>query len=131
MRAVDKSPEKNEEPIAVLEPEAGKILIEYPTDVKMRPYIRYRIAKAMAGYFLKKHNVMPVSDNAEHSAYIAEVQANLFAAKLLTPAYLIRKELANLDAAKDIVTQLADVFWMSKTFMNGRLKEILEKSAEI
>jgi hypothetical protein len=131
MRAVDRNPEKNEEPISVLEPESGKILIEYPMDVKMRPYIRYRIAKAMASYFLKKHNITPPADNSEHSAYIAEVQANLFAAKLLTPAYLIRKELANLDAAKDIVAQLADVFWMSKTFMNGRLKEILEKSSEI
>lgn len=129
MRAGDKNPEKNEDPIAVLEPEAGKILIEYPMDVKMRPYIRYRIAKAMAGFFLKKY--LPAPDSTEHSSYINEVQTNLFAAKLLTPAYLIRKELANLDAAKDIVAQLADVFWMSKTFMNGRLKEILEKNAEI
>jgi hypothetical protein len=131
MRTGDRNPEKNEEPILVLEPELGKVLIEYPMDVKMRPYIRYRIAKAMAAYFLKKFIVAPPADNSEHSSYIAEVQTNLFAAKLLTPAHLIRKELANLDAAKDIVAQLADVFWMSKTFMNGRLKEILEKSAEI
>jgi hypothetical protein len=131
MRAGDKSPEKNEDPIAVLEPEKGKVLIEYPMDVKMRPYIRYRIAKAMAGYFLKVNQLNPATDSVEHSAYIAEVQTNLFAAKLLTPAYLIRKELTNLDSAKDIVAQLADVFWMSKTFMNSRLKEILEKNAEI
>jgi Zn-dependent peptidase ImmA (M78 family) len=97
----------------------------------MRPYIRYRIAKAMASHFIKKNKIAPSSANSEHGNYIAEVQTNLFAAKLLTPAYLIRKELSNLDPTKDIVAQLADVFWMSKTFMNGRLKEILEKSAEI
>ena len=85
----------------------------------------------MARYFLKKENVVAPSESGDHAVYINEIQSNLFAAKLLTPAYLIRKELANLDAAKDIVAQLADVFWMSKTFMNGRLKEIIEKNSEI
>lgn len=131
MRAADRSPEKNDEPISVIAGEAGKILIEYPIDVKMRPYIRYRIAKAMGGYFLAKHGIVPSSENSEHAKYMSEVQTNLFAAKLLTPAYLIRKELNNLDASKDIVSQLADVFWMSKTFMNGRIKEILEKLSEL
>jgi len=109
----------------------GKITIEYPLDEKMRPYVRYGIAKAMGKHFLGKEGVLASLDVNEHSSYMNEVQTNLFAAKLLTPAYLIRKELANLDAGKDIVAQLADVFWMSKTFMNGRLKEILEKNSEI
>ncbi|MCX6128452.1 MAG: hypothetical protein NTX25_05225 [Proteobacteria bacterium] len=131
MHAIDRSFDKNDEPITTKYEESGKVLIEYPVDTKMRPYIRYRIAKAMARYFLKGDEFSSSSDKSEHSLYIQEVQSNLFAAKLLTPANLIRKELVNLDSAKDIVAQLADVFWMSKTFMNGRIKEILEKNSEI
>jgi Zn-dependent peptidase ImmA (M78 family) len=97
----------------------------------MRPYVRYGIAKAMGKHFLAKEGVLASTDSNEQANYMADVQTNMFAAKLLTPAYLIRKELAGLDAGKDIVAQLADVFWMSKTFMNGRLKEIIEKNSEI
>jgi hypothetical protein len=115
----------------VLEDSSGKITIEYPVDVKMRPFIRYRIARAMARYFLKKEGIAIGPEHGDHADYINDIQANIFAAKLLTPAPLVRKELANLDASKDIVTQLADVFWMSKTYMNGRVKEILEKCSDL
>ncbi len=131
MRSMDANIEKPETPINVLEDANGKITIEYPVDVKMRPFIRYRIARAMARYFLKKEGISISSDQGDHATYINDIQANIFAAKLLTPAPLVRKELANLDASKDIVTQLADVFWMSKTYMNGRVKEILEKCSEL
>lgn len=130
MRSVEAEELGGDKPIRSIE-EDGKTLIEYPMDVKMRPYVRYGIAKAMGRHFLSRENALTASDNAEHNAYMVEIQTNLFAAKLLTPAYLIRKELTNLDASKDIVAQLADVFWMSKTFMNARLKEILEKNSEI
>ncbi len=130
LRAVDTDLESSGNPI-VMRPEQGKLMIEYPVDVKMRPFVRYRIARAMAHYFLQKESIMAPAEGGEHAQYINNIQSNLFAAKLLTPAYLIRRELNQLDAAKDIVAQLADVFWMSKTFMNGRIKEILEKNSEI
>ena len=60
--------------------------------------------------------------------HIKDVRANLFAAKLLTPVNLVRKEMANINVSKDIVSQLAETFWVSKSFMNRRLKEILEAS---
>ena len=131
LRTMDAEIEKPDTPILVHEEATGRLTIEYPVDVKMRPFIRYRIARAMARYFLKKEAIFISSDQGDHASYINEIQANLFAAKLLTPAPLVRKELSNLDASKDIVTQLADVFCMSKTYMNGRVKEILEKYSEL
>lgn len=130
MKEVESKFDHQQDPIAT-RIEEGKVLITYPIDVKMRPFVRYRIARGMAHYFLSKGQAYTPQEPSEHALYISNIQANLFAAKLLTPAYLMRKELSQLDPAKDIVTQLADVFWMSKTFMNGRIKEILEKNSEI
>lgn len=102
-------------------------VIEYPMDVKMRPYIRFSIAKALAPYFFEKAG-LDTLDIGEHGKKVAEIQYNLFAAKLLTPSTLIKKEMQNIDIQKDIVSQLAETFWVSKTFMNNRLKNILQNS---
>lgn len=109
----------------------GQTVINFPANEKMRPYIRYQISKSMASYFFKKENLASPSELGEYSSHVEDIQSNIFAAKLLTPAHLVRKELTNVNVAKDIVTQLADIFWVSKTFMNRRLKEILENSSQL
>ena len=101
--------------------------IGYAAGTEMRPYMRYRIAKAMAGHFL--NGILPArvnDDGAEYTQHLIDVQTNLFAAKLLAPANLIRREMNQLNVSKDVVSQLSEVFWVSKTFMNRRLKEILQ-----
>ncbi len=103
----------------------GITTITYQAGMEVQPYMRYCIAKAMAAHFLDVRRF----DNEDFSAYAPhalEVTGNLFAARLLVPANLVRKELANVDVAKDIVTQLAEAFWVSKNFMNRCLKEILQ-----
>lgn len=109
----------------------GRFIIEYPTDSKMRPYLRYRIAKAMSHYFFDKAGLRIDNDLGDHGQEVADVQANVFAAKLLTPATLLKSELAKVNIAKDIISQLSDRFWVSKSFMNNRLKEILQNSPTI
>lgn len=105
------------------------VTISYAAGTEMRPYMRYRIAKGMAAYFLQNlDSVLPVAEMAtpgEFTQHLSDVQGNLFAAKLLAPAALIRREIGNINVAKDIVAQLSEVFWVSKTFMNRRLKDIL------
>ncbi|SMF32609.1 ImmA/IrrE family metallo-endopeptidase [Pseudobacteriovorax antillogorgiicola] len=106
-------------------------VIEYPMDVKMRPFIRFSIAKAMGQFFFDKEGITVTNDFGDHGREISEVQYNLFAAKLLTPAYLIKQEMNNIDIQKDIVSQLSEIFWVSKTFMNSRLKDILQGGRRI
>ena len=36
-----------------------------------------------------------------------------------------------IDIQKDIVSQLSEIFWVSKTFMNSRLKDILQSSRRV
>ena len=94
----------------------------------MRPDMRFRLAKGMAVHFL--HEMAPkataLGDYAQH---LFDVQSNLFAAKLLAPAALIRREMGQVNVVRDVVTQLAEAFWVSKTFMNRRLKDILQSQS--
>ena len=115
----------------VTKDEANNTLIAFPADEKMRPYIRFQIAKAMAPYFFDLENMKIPTELGSHGEHVMDIQSNIFAAKLLTPAALIRKELRSVDTAKDVVTQLAEIFWVSKLFMNKRLKTILEKNPKI
>jgi hypothetical protein len=39
---------------------------------------------------------------------------------------MLRREVERVDTAKDIVTQLADTFWVSKAMMNQRLRDYME-----
>lgn len=109
-------------------------IISFTAGTEMRPYVRYRIAKAMAVHFLSDAGLATrwpgdsaTTDTNEFAQHILEVQSNIFAAQLLAPAGLIRREMAQINVSKDIVAQLAEVIWVSKAFMNRRLKEILQQ----
>ncbi len=105
--------------------------IQYPQGTEARPYVRFRIAASMGHYFIAQKRRLHAADLDESARYVLDVQANLFAAKLLTPANLIRKEMQQINVAKDIISQLAEIFWVSKTFMNRRLKVILQNQSAI
>lgn len=99
--------------------------VSVPAGTEMKPYVRYRIAKAIAPHFLG--NIIPSqAEFGEYAAHLIDVQSNIFASRLLAPEYLIRKEMGQLNVTRDIVSQLAEAFWVSKTFMNRRLREILQ-----
>jgi hypothetical protein len=113
----------------------NQTVISYAAGTEMRPYVRYRIAKAMARHFLPAAGIHPMlpgdpafAETSEFAQHLIDVQGNLFAAKLLAPAALIRREMAQVNVSKDIVAQLAEVVWVSKSFMNRRLKEILQQA---
>ena len=114
----------------VMQP-AGGIAINFAAGGKMRPYIRHQIAKAMAHYFLNKADCLVSEDLGDVAGQVRDVQANIFAGKLMTPAPLIRKELRHVNLGRDIVSQLSELFWVSKIFMNRRLKDILEKNVAL
>lgn len=105
--------------------EKQKLVISYKRGSEMRPYVRYRIAKMMSQYFLPPTKGLG-SELKEYAAHISDVEGNLFAGHLLAPSHLIRKEMRKIDVAKDPLTQLAEIFWVSKSFMNLRLKDILQ-----
>lgn len=105
--------------------ENQKLVITYKRGSEMRPYVRFRIAKSMSAYFLNSQKTVS-PELKEYAKHIADIEGNLFAGYLLAPSQLIRKEMRKIDVAKDALTQLAEIFWVSKSFMNLRLKDILQ-----
>ena len=98
-----------------------KHLIYYSVDQEMRPYIRYLIAKALSKYFMKE---IPTPKGIDHNLEmkIKDLHHNIFAMILLVPSSLLEKELSKLDSRSDIITQLSEIFWVSKQFIKERLK---------
>jgi hypothetical protein len=105
--------------------------VAFPAGSEMRPYMRYRIAKGMAEHFLADIFANANADLQEYAAHLIEVQSNLFAAKLLVPIPILRRELAQINVSRDIVGQLSETFWVSKHFMNRRLKEALQDTSSL
>ena len=72
---------------------------------------------------------------ARHIAFIdqervmRDIYGNLFAARLLVPAKMMREEMSKVDLGRDIIGQLAETFWVSRTLMNQRLRDVLSGSS--
>jgi len=91
----------------------------------MRPYIRFLMAKEIYCYLVRsKHEL--VAGLGDVPAEVLDIQANIFAGILLIPGYLLRQEVERIDSSLDLVSQLADTFWVSKALMNQRLRDYLE-----
>jgi len=108
-----------------------QITVRFPAGMETKPYMRFQISKALGEFFLQGEEFKSLNDTSEFSSEIRDVQCNLFAAKLLTPAKLVRQEINQVNVAKDVIGQLAEIFWVSKTFMNRRLKEVLQASGDL
>ncbi len=94
-------------------------------EAETRPYIRFLASKA-----LFKHLVSTQYQGTEVfvdcPAEVIEIQSNIFAGHLLIPGTMLRKEVDRLDSAFDILRQLAEIFWVSRSLMNQRLRDYLE-----
>ena len=107
--------------------EDKKFHIRYTLGLELKPFLRYKISKALASYFLPDRKKSEVNEDLKpFTAHIQDVESNVFASHLLAPKELIQKELNGINIAKDIIVQLAESFWVSKSFINQRLKDILQ-----
>jgi hypothetical protein len=106
--------------------EGNKLHLTYQEGGEMRHFVRFHLAKSMANYFLPAKSSQD-SELKSYSEHTHEVESNIFAAKLLAPSHIIKKEMKQVNTSKDVVSQLAEIFWVSKTFINGRLQNILQE----
>ena len=92
---------------------------------EMRPYMRFILAKELFKYLCASgHQSCQAFQNAP--AEIIDIQANIFAGLLLIPGKMLRNEIESIDSSLDIVQQLAETFWVSKSLMNKRLRDYME-----
>lgn len=92
---------------------------------QMRPYLRFLVAREVFLHLIDSKN--PLTQNMSVVPdEVRQVQANIFAGMLLIPSTLLRAEVDRIDSSLDLVSQLADTFWVSKALMNQRLRDYLE-----
>ena len=93
-----------------------------------RPVVRFQMARVLAPFFIGDLLEPAHLAFKEHEQYMKDIYNNLFAARLLVPARLVREEMTRVDLGRDVVSQLSGVFWVSRTLMNRRLRDILSGS---
>lgn len=108
------------------EKEQLRTIIKYKGET-LRPYMRFLIAKELFMFlYLSKNDILGNIKNTPEE--IVDIHANIFATYLLVPNHILAKEVASVRSSLDIVQQLADIFWVSKSFMNQRLREFMSRS---
>lgn len=118
-----------DEPVKVIENTEGNayyVTVQY-NGTEMRPYIRFLIAKEIFKYICNSNEQGTEIFKRMHTK-IFDIHANIFAAMLLIPTKLLKQEITKIDNSFDLVTQLANTFWVSRSLMNQRLKDYLENS---
>ncbi len=89
-----------------------------------RPYVRFTLAKELFKHICRNKLGVPAKfSNCPDE--VLEIRANLFAAMLLVPPAMLKKEVNQLNGSHDIITQLAESFWVSKAMMNQRLRDYM------
>ncbi|HYX35557.1 MAG TPA: ImmA/IrrE family metallo-endopeptidase [Oligoflexus sp.] len=118
---------EQEEPFTVRHEGEGRDLKStiVSRESETRPYIRFIAAKT-----LFKHLVASQYPDtgmfANSPAEILDIQSNIFAGALLVPGDMLRREVDRIDTSFDLLRQLADMFWVSRSLMNQRLRDFLE-----
>ncbi len=90
-----------------------------------RPYTRFMAGKALFKHLTNSGRV-PAELMAETPSEVTEILANIFSAALLIPSELLREEVQKLDMSFDMIRQLSEIFWVSRSLMNQRLRDFLE-----
>ena len=88
---------------------------------EMRPHLRFMIAKAIGKIMLCGDLPVETLNNANDE--LVDAQSNLFASRLLMPTELFALSMREVDDSRDIVQQLAEIFWMSRSLVNLRIRD--------
>ncbi|MBC7661001.1 MAG: hypothetical protein H7249_14990 [Chitinophagaceae bacterium] len=90
-----------------------------------RPYLRFMAGKALFKHLVGTGRI--ASDSlSDTPSEIVDILSNVFAGALLIPSELLRGEVQKLDMSFDMIRQLSEVFWVSRSLMNQRLRDFLE-----
>jgi hypothetical protein len=92
---------------------------------EVRPYMRYLMARELYKHLIRNADplVAKFKDTPEE---IVNIQSNIFASMLLIPTAMLKHEVEKIDTSLDIIAQLADVFWVSKSLMNQRMRDYMD-----
>jgi hypothetical protein len=118
---------EQEEPFTVRQEGEGRDLktVIISRESETRPYIRFVAAKTLFKHLVASQYA-GTEAFASSPAEILDIQSNIFAGALLIPGDMLRREVDRIDTSFDLLRQLADMFWVSRSLMNQRLRDFLE-----
>ena len=97
--------------------EGGRYRIVYRPG-EMRPHIRFLLARELGRILLEAPGP---TDAPLDDLWLA--RTNIFASLLLMPTALLQLATREADHTRDLIQQLCDVFWLSRSLVNARLKD--------
>ncbi len=90
----------------------------------LRPQTRLSTAKNL-GKIILDYRRSEYVELPEYSDQHIQSEINYFASSLLVPKGFLVKYLSEVDLKKNLVTELASLFWVPKSLMSRRIKEIM------
>lgn len=89
---------------------------------EMKPHVRFLAAKALGQVVLDPGSIgTPLTE-------LQEARNNQFALSLLMPSRAFGLALREVDDTRDIIQQLAEMFWLPRSVANSRLKDYFRHS---
>lgn len=98
-------------------------LPETPAGKESRPWFRFNAARAIGDQWLKVEGRSSLP--AALATHVREVELNQFALELLAPLSLVRSEVERAESGRDMVDQLSESFWLSRSIMNRRIRDAI------
>lgn len=119
------------EPADKVLPEAAKLTkldnnqyVIYHQSGPMKPFVRYAIARELGRYFLMG-DLENNGSKLRKLTPVQEAETSLFAAKLFIPTKQLQEVVKTVEIKNDLLVQLADMFWVSKTLISLRFKDFI------
>ncbi|KAB8029949.1 ImmA/IrrE family metallo-endopeptidase [Fluviispira multicolorata] len=100
--------------------ENGKCLISWQKGERFGTALRFLLAREFALVLLSSETLKSELPQGKNTNF-----ANTLALFLLMPSHLLQIACSQCDPARDTVEQLMDLFWLSRTLVNIRLKDFL------
>ena len=113
----------------ILRVKAGRYCIQFKKG-DLKPQTRLSMVKDLARIVFEGERVRFPELGPQEDQYVAIEQA-LFAVHLLLPRSLLMSELVKLDSRKNVISELAGLFWVPKSLVCFQLQNILREGVPV
>ena len=108
----------------ILRTKPGQYTIQFKK-AELKPQTRMSIVKDFAKILLEGERER-FPELGAYSAEFAGIEELIFIAEILLPTNLLQEEMAKLDVRRNLILELAGIFWAPKLLVGYQLQSILE-----
>lgn len=113
----------------ILRVKAGQYAIQYKKG-DLKPQTRMGMVKDLARIIFEGERAR-FPELGEGNPKLYEFEETIFVASLLVPKSMLMGEMAKLDSRKNVVSELATLFWVPKSLVGFQLQDILRSGERV